>query len=324
MFHATIGSIQTEFDLPEDFNEVLANPDKNDKWDPDLMLNKNFSNYCSLSKLSRLMKATDMNEALSIYHFNTRSLPKNLDILKELLYSLPKRPDIICVSESKLNETTTDNIEIIGYEKPFYTNSKTAFGGTVIYTANSLNAIERKDIHFKMDLVESTWIELDTQNRNKIIIGCVYKHPSANLNEFHSEMESIMKQFNDNKKQVFILGDINIDLLKYNIHTPTEDYVDMVFSNNFLPLITKPTRITDHSKTLIDHIYMNTQNDLGIVITGILKFDISDHLPVFCTVNVSPKRNDDTFVFRDYKKFNIDHYKHDLESVNWTNLFSDL
>ena len=174
-----------------------------------------------------------------------------------------------------------------------------------------------------MDLVESTWIELDTQNRNKIIIGCVYKHPSANLNEFHSEMESIMKQFNDNKKQVFILGDINIDLLKYNIHTPTEDYVDMVFSNNFLPLITKPTRITDHSKTLIDHIYMNTQNDLGNVITGILKFDISDHLPVFCTVNVSPKRNDDTFFFRDYKKFNIDHYKHDLESVNWTNLFSE-
>ena len=80
VFHATIGSIQTEFDLPEeDFNEVLANPDKNDECDPDLMLNKNFSNYYSLSKLSRLMKATDVNEALSIFHFNTRSLPKNLD-----------------------------------------------------------------------------------------------------------------------------------------------------------------------------------------------------------------------------------------------------
>ena len=88
-----------------------------------------------------------------------------------------------------MNETTIDNIEIIGYEKPFYTNSKTVFGETVIYTANSLYAIERKDIHFKMDSVESSWIELDTQNRNKIIIGCVYKHPSANLDKFHSEME---------------------------------------------------------------------------------------------------------------------------------------
>jgi hypothetical protein len=33
----------------------------------------------------------------------------------------------------------------------------------------------------------------------------------------------------------------------------TEKYLDMLYTNNFLPIITKPTRITDHTKTLIDH-----------------------------------------------------------------------
>lgn len=31
----------------------------------------------------------------------------------------------------------------------------------------------------------------------------------------------------------------------------------MLYTNNFLPLIIKPTRFTDHSSTLIDHIYAN-------------------------------------------------------------------
>lgn len=32
----------------------------------------------------------------------------------------------------------------------------------------------------------------------------------------------------------------------------------MQYSNNILPLITKPTRITDDTATLIDHIYTNS------------------------------------------------------------------
>jgi hypothetical protein len=44
---------------------------------------------------------------------------------------------------------------------------------------------------------------------------------------------------------------MNIDFLKYSEHTNTEEYLDMLYLNNYIPLITKPTRITDHSSTLI-------------------------------------------------------------------------
>jgi hypothetical protein len=75
------------------------------------------------------------------------------------------------------------------------------------------------------------------------------------------------------------MGDFNINLLKYNAHNRTNDFIDNIFSQGFLPLIHKPTRITDYSETLIDHIYSNnllTKSTSGIIIT-----DISDHFGIY-------------------------------------------
>ena len=59
-------------------------------------------------------------------------------------------------------------------------------------------------------------------------------------------------------------------------------FVNQLFSNGYYPLITKPTRITASSKTLIDNIYTN---ELCFpVVCGILLNDISDHLPIFTCI----------------------------------------
>ena len=51
----------------------------------------------------------------------------------------------------------------------------------------------------------------------------------------------------------------------------------------YMPLIPEATRMTDHTTTLIDHIYTNVPQK--ITKAGICLADITDHLPVFCTVN---------------------------------------
>jgi len=55
----------------------------------------------------------------------------------------------------------------------------------------------------------------------------------------------------------FVVGDFNIDLCKYKLkaHTATTDYVNMLLLNNFQPTVVMPTRITNSSATLIDHMY---------------------------------------------------------------------
>jgi len=53
------------------------------------------------------------------------------------------------------------------------------------------------------------------------------------------------------------MGDFNVDLLKYNSRDKTNNCVDNLFTQGLLPLVTKPTRVTSTSATLIDHIYTN-------------------------------------------------------------------
>ena len=47
-------------------------------------------------------------------------------------------------------------------------------------------------------------------------------------------------------------------------------------------LTNKPTRITDHSSTLLDHLYTNESRIT--IHSGICIWDVSDHYPIFCIV----------------------------------------
>ena len=69
-----------------------------------------------------------------------------------------------------------------------------------------------------------------------------------------------------------------------------------------MPVITKPTRITDHSATLIDHIYTNTPETL--IKSGLCLVDISDHLPIFSAMANTLPANNEHRSFRDFKRFN--------------------
>ena len=122
------------------------------------------------------------------------------------------------------------------------------------------------------------------------------------------------------------MGDLNIDFLRYLNHQPTEKYLDMLYTNNTIPVITKPTRITNHTKTLIDHIYTNTLTSQ--IISGVAFNDISDHLPVFCIINTPIKRSKEKQFFRNFDCFNADSYLDDMRRINWNdkllNLSTDL
>ena len=53
------------------------------------------------------------------------------------------------------------------------------------------------------------------------------------------------------------MGDYNINLLKVESHSLTADFNDLMYSYGLIPLITRPTRVTENSATLIDNIFTN-------------------------------------------------------------------
>ena len=67
-----------------------------------------------------------------------------------------------------------------------------------------------------------------------------------------------MAKMAGNKNNIFLLGDFNIDLMKNDIDMSTSTFLDLLTSNQFVPHIIHPTRITSNSKTLIDNIFSNS------------------------------------------------------------------
>ena len=98
------------------------------------------------------------------------------------------------------------------------------------------------------------------------------------------------------------------------MHSMMEDYPEMLYSNNMLPIITKPTRITGHTASLIDHICSNSLNQQ--VVSGIATVDILYHLPVFCTIDVSVEWQKYKMTFRDYSNL-MKNYMGDVRAIDW-------
>ena len=89
----------------------------------------------------------------------------------------------------------------------------------------------------------------------------------------------------------------------------------MLFELGYMPLITKATHITYHSKTLIDHIYTNTPEKL--IKSGICLADITDHLPCFCTFSTKITICNDQYYFRDFSTFKNNEFIADLNKINF-------
>ena len=70
--------------------------------------------------------------------------------------------------------------------------------------------------------------------------------------------------------------------MQQNAIPQVRSYVNAHKSCNCSELITKPTRITPSSSTLVDHIY--TTLPLDKVTPGILTNELSDHLPIFVLI----------------------------------------
>ena len=81
-FNALTGNWHVVFSSDSDIYNVLQNPDKFDENDSDLMLNTPNSNYYSMTKLNQLLNKSG-HDSISLFHFNVRSLPKNVSILND-------------------------------------------------------------------------------------------------------------------------------------------------------------------------------------------------------------------------------------------------
>ena len=163
-------------------------------------------------------------------------------------------------------------------------------GGVVIYVNSDMSYCRRDDLSiFIPHVIETLFIEVKLNETKSVLLGVIYRpntQPQANINFFTTKLADITAKINIENKESYIMGDFNIDLLKFQRHDNTKHFIESMLRTGHLPVITKPTRITDHSATLLDHIYSNSISinyQSGIIIT-----DVADH---FGTFYVSRKKS---------------------------------
>ena len=184
-----------------------------------------------------------------------------------------------------LIETNIDSCHKDLYCIPDYTsehNDKFHFpgkrkgSGIGLYVNNKFVFNRDKSLCRSNKNIECLFITI-TNMDSPVTVGIVYRPPGGQLKDFLKEWERILSVLPG--KDVVIMGDFNIDLLK-----PNSEFESSFYCNNMIPLISVATHEKQECKpSLIDNIFINTFDTLEIV--GVLDNRVSHHSPIFCFLN---------------------------------------
>ena len=174
-------------------------------------------------------------------------------------------------------------VNIPGYTHVCKYRSDRKGSGVSILLKNGIPYKRREDLDtFIEGKTESVFIETISKGRKPVIIGSIYRPLNTDLDQFSDNLTNIVNKAQTTKRKIpceIILGmDHNVDLLKGNQHLPTHNFIEILTNLSLYPTITRPSRITHHSVTLIDNIYISDQLHRSFD-SMLLINDISDHLP---------------------------------------------
>lgn len=279
-------------------------------------------NYTLQNEFNEKMTKSTESVSFSALHINTRSILKNYDKLSNFLDSSIHEFSIVGITEtwlkpdSPLNLINMQNYKFIEKFRPIKPG-----GGVGIYIKNNIQYIMREDLSTTEEFIETIFIEIPVEKSKNKIIGVTYRPPASDNDKFIKTLENIFKTIQNENKAAYILGDFNIDLLKQN-NFYTQDFFNLLKTFGFYPFISKPTRITEFTATVIDNIFSNasvsTKNQAGIFVV-----DISDHLPIYYMEKEKIRQKSfikEEITCRDFRNDNIEKFKMNMANINWNQI----
>jgi len=250
---------------------------------------------CSYSSTADIHSWPSLRNQFTILSLNIRSLSTNLIKLKLLLLNFTTKPDIIAITETWL--LPNNSLKLLHLES--YTlisiprnNRKKRGGGLAFYVNSALDFSVKPSSNLNLaNSCEYSTIEIIINSSFSLTILNIYRPPDLDNQVFIDSLTDFIECFKSNKKNVFITGDFNINLLEYNSSTTSSRFLDLMISSGFLPSITIPTRITQNSASLIDNIFIKLSRCEHY--SKVILDDISDHFPTLfsCSLLTTTRKN---------------------------------
>lgn len=306
------------FDTDPDFNYFNSMTTMNVAMQSDYFTENSF--------IKKLQQNNVLPTALSLIHINIRSIPKHFDEWEYYLETLQFKFNIIGISETWLREENVESYNMKGYQHVYQYRSNRKGGGVSLFVSNFFNFNKRSDLCVNQPYMESVFIEIPKvciSNKKDLIIGVLYRPPNTDVIKFNEQLGEVLDVVKRENKDLYIMGDFNINLLEAENHPPSADFIDTLFANHIFPLISKPTRITKDKASLIDNIFHNNLGD-NEQINGILFTEISDHFPIF-TINLDTNIDSRTGydIKRNYNSNNVDKFCQNIQQFDWQEILFD-
>jgi hypothetical protein len=107
------------------------------------------------------------------------------------------------------------------------------------------------------------------------------------LSEFFDHFEKLIKAVDNENKEMYILGDLNCDMLKTNKYSniPTKKLKSLYELYQLTQLIDEATRIPPTTTSFIDHIVTNMPEKISD--SGVIHIGFSGHSLVFAIKKIS-------------------------------------
>ena len=275
---------------------------------------------------------------ISLLSLNIQSLSSKFNQFKDFhneLCSNKSNFDFMCLQEV-YSIMDADFYHLENYHK-IQSKTRTIHkgGGVAFYISKSykFEILDELSI-FQEKIFESLFVKISLNSNTNIIIGNIYRSPSQpigltpteQLDNFIEILSNILDRLNEHNCKVYLVGDFNINLLKFSTHPKTCEFIDKLFSNGYLQLINHPTRVSNHvnqnSASLIDHCWTN--NISRSYKSGLINTYISDHFPIFHFLSAKKiKQSPKTFITRDFSATNIEIFKDNLSNIDFTNVIQE-
>ena len=288
---------------------------------------ENLLNECNYVDLSELETLDIRRGDLNILQWNSRSLLGNFTNLKNILQLLEESGifvDIIMICESHLNSIKEKLVDLNGYRLFNMNRQLNKCGGVCIYVRNSYTVKLRDDLNnFIEGMLESLILEL-TIGKKKHLICEIYRPPGGNIKSFLEHYEQLITKLRKDTGELIIGGDFNVDLLKTDSCSYSASFLELNTENLLLPTISKPSRVTKNSATLIDNIFVSSKLSHAYS-SNILLDDSSDHLICLTSLHRDIKKTKESYYItrRDLSDKNLLEIKATLGTIDWNPIVTD-
>ena len=200
---------------------------------------------------------------------NIVSFSKHIDEIRLLLKN--QTVDILELNETRLHaDISSEFVNIDGYDIVRMDRDKHG-GGICFYIRRTISYLNRGDL--VPENLESVCLEINQPNSRSFIVSTIYRPPSATVESF-SQIESLLKNVDNENKEIYLLGDLNCNLLDQS-NSSAKHLHSIMQLYQLTQVIDKPTRITESSSTLLD--VCITSCPERIAFHDVIHMGVSDH-----------------------------------------------